>query len=83
LRDQARKPSANLLDTLAAAYAANGRFEEAVHSAEKAVALAEAEGDLALAQAFRKRLSNYLSREPYIDVYPSADSPSSPAPSAP
>jgi tetratricopeptide (TPR) repeat protein len=83
LRDQAGKPSANLLDTLAAAYAANGRFEEAVHSAEQAVALAEAEGDLALAQTFRKKLSNYLSREPYIEVYPSADSASSPAPSAP
>ena len=66
LRNEEQEPSANLLDTLAAAYAAAGRFEEAIRSAEQAVALAEAEGDLAMAQTFRKRLSNYRSLEPYV-----------------
>jgi tetratricopeptide (TPR) repeat protein len=67
LRDEVEEPGADLLDTLAAAYAAAGRFEEAVRSAEQAVVLAEAEGDLAMAATFRKRLSNYRSREPYVE----------------
>jgi spermidine synthase len=76
LRDEAREPSANLLDTLAAAYAAAGRFEEAIRSAEQALALAEAEGSLALAQTFRERISDYRSRKPYTAAHPSADSSS-------
>jgi spermidine synthase len=81
LRNEMREPSANLLDTLAAAYAAAGRFEEAIRSAEQAMALAEAEGALARAQTFRRRISDYRSREPYIEEYPSAD-PSSGLPSS-
>jgi len=76
LRDEAREPSANLLDTLAAAYAAAGRFEEAIRSAEQGVALAEAEGDLEMAQTLRERLSSYRSRKPYTAAYPSADASS-------
>jgi tetratricopeptide (TPR) repeat protein len=81
LRDETREPGANLLDTLAAAYAAAGRFDEAVRSAEQAAALAEAEGDLALAQTIRKQTSSYRSRKPYTAAYPSAD-PSSGLPSS-
>jgi len=58
-------------------YAAAGRFDEAIRSAEQAVALAEAEGAVALAQMVRKRLFNYRSRKRYIAAYPSADSASS------
>jgi tetratricopeptide (TPR) repeat protein len=83
LRDEASRPSANVLDTLAAAYAAAGRFEEAIHTSRRALALAEADGDLALAQTFRKRLSKYQSFKPYVEEYPPADSSSSPAPSEP
>ena len=77
LLSEAREPSANVLDTLAAAYAAAGRFDEAIRSAEQAVALAEAEGAFALAQAFRTRISSYRSRKPYIETYPFADPSSS------
>ena len=77
LRNETREPTADLLDTLAAAYAAAGRFDEAIRSAEQAVALAEAEGAFARAQTIRRRISNYRSRTPYIEAYPSADSSSS------
>jgi hypothetical protein len=73
LRDETREPTADLLDTLAAAYAAVGRFDEAVRSAEQAMALAEAEGSFALAQSIRGRISDYRSRKSYIEAYPSSD----------
>ena len=47
------------LDTLAAAYAAAGRREDAARTAERALALAEAGRDTALAAQIRERLSNY------------------------
>jgi len=75
---ETREPTADLLDTLAAAYAAAGRFDEAIRSAEQAVALAEVEGALELAQMIRERLSNYRSGKPYTAEYPSADASSSP-----
>jgi spermidine synthase len=77
LRQETREPTADLLDTLAAAYAAAGRFDEAIRSAEQAVALAEAEGAVELAQMIRERLSNYRARKPYTETYPSADASSS------
>jgi tetratricopeptide (TPR) repeat protein len=70
LRNETREPTSDLLDTLAAAYAAVGRFDEAIRSAEQAVALAEAEGAFALAQTIRRRISNYRSRTPYIEASP-------------
>jgi spermidine synthase len=78
LRDETREPGANLLDTLAAAYAAAGRFDEAIRSAEQAATLAEAEGDLALAQTFRRRISDYQSRKPHTAAYPSPEPSSRP-----
>ncbi len=47
------------MDTLAAAYAAAGRFGEAVETAEKALVLAESANQQQLAEAIRKRLELY------------------------
>ena len=50
----------NHLDTLAAAYAAAGRFDEAVVAADRGIARAEEEGDPALAAILRSRREDYL-----------------------
>jgi protein O-mannosyl-transferase len=51
--------NAGALDTLAAAYAAAGRRQEAARTAERALALAEAEGSAELAAQIRERLAHY------------------------
>ena len=56
-------PSA--VDTLAAAYAAAGRFEDAVKTAEKAIELASATGQHELAAKIRGRLLLYQEKRPY------------------
>jgi tetratricopeptide (TPR) repeat protein len=48
-----------ILDTLAAAYAAAGRFEKAVKTAQKALDLAEAQQNSQLADSIRKQLERY------------------------
>ena len=48
-----------MLDTLAIAYAAAGRFEEAVASAEQALQLAQASGQAGAASQIRQRLELY------------------------
>ena len=53
------------LDTLAAAQAANGQFEQAVATSRKALKLAESSGQSALADAIRRRLGLFLSSRPY------------------
>ena len=58
-----RDPAA--LDVLAAAYAEAGRFDEAVATARKAVALASDKGDARQAEALQHRLQLYLSGLPY------------------
>lgn len=56
-----------LLDTLAAAHAANGAFEQATETLEQAVALA-ADGPAAhYIPEFRERLALYRSRKAYVD----------------
>lgn len=62
------------LDVLGAAYAAAGRFDEAVRAAERAVALASRAGDAALATEVRARLSLYRGRRAFIGPLP-ADPP--------
>jgi tetratricopeptide (TPR) repeat protein len=57
----------DVLDTLAAAYAAAGRFEEAVQAAERAVALAAAAGPTERADAIQTRLDLYRERRAYRD----------------
>ncbi|UCF42745.1 MAG: tetratricopeptide repeat protein [Planctomycetota bacterium] len=53
------------LDTLAAAYAAAGRFDRAIETAKKAIKLAEATGKKDLAREIRKRLQLYQADQPY------------------
>ena len=54
-----------LLDTLAAAYAAAGRFEEATETAEKAIELAVSAGRKDLAAEIQDRLQSYRAGQPY------------------
>jgi len=53
------------LDTLGAAYAAKGDFAQAVQSAEKAINLAQQNGNSDLAQRIQKRLELYKLQKPY------------------
>ncbi|HEY3129908.1 MAG TPA: tetratricopeptide repeat protein [Acidobacteriota bacterium] len=55
------------LDTLAAAYAETGRFEEAATTAESARSVAVTSGNPNLTNAIAARLSLYRSRQPYRD----------------
>jgi tetratricopeptide (TPR) repeat protein len=56
------------LDALAAAYAENHRFEEAVQTAQQAQQLAVAEGQRGLARQIQARLQLYKSKKPYREV---------------
>ncbi len=60
-----RYQDAGVLDTLAAAYAAAGRFDRAVTTAEKALALASLGGADGLARTIGGRLELYRQGEPY------------------
>ena len=53
------------LDTLAAAYAAAGRFPEAVVTAQKAIDLATAAGQAPLAAEIQKRRQSYHAGQPF------------------
>ena len=53
------------LDTLAAAYANEGRYEEAIKTSQEAVQLAENAGNMALAGQIRQRIKLYQSGQPY------------------
>jgi tetratricopeptide (TPR) repeat protein len=53
------------LDTLAAAYAAAGRFGEAVKTAEQAVDIADADGQKDLSNEIQQRLKLYQAGQPY------------------
>jgi tetratricopeptide (TPR) repeat protein len=64
-RELAGQENAQVLDTLAAAYAAVGRFPEAVVAAERAVQLAESAGQTALAKSIQLRLELYRAGRPY------------------
>jgi len=63
-----RKP--DILDTLAAAYAAAGRFSHAIETAQKAMDIAESAGQKALANEIRKRMELYKAGQPYIEPGP-------------
>jgi len=54
-----------ILDTLAAAYAEAGRFPEAVETAQRALQLAGAQSNTALADAIHARLKLYEGNSPY------------------
>ena len=51
--------------TLAAAYAESGRFPEAIRSAESAIKLATAEGNMSRADSLRLQLARYQSNLPW------------------
>jgi tetratricopeptide (TPR) repeat protein len=57
--------NAQCLDTLAAAYAAAGRFADAVMTAERAVQLAASSGQTTLAKNIQSRLEWYRAGRPY------------------
>ncbi len=56
-----------VLDTLAVAYAADGRFPEAVQTAEQALTLAETANQKELADQLRRRIRLYQADKPYYD----------------
>jgi len=56
-----------LLDTLAAGYAADGRFDEAVRTAERATRIATERNLLEDARGMRERLALYNQRKPYVE----------------
>ena len=56
--------AAEMLDTLAAAYAEAGRFADAVEAAQRALVLAANQGNAALANAIRTRLRLYQAGSP-------------------
>ncbi len=64
---QLATPSAPVLDTLAATYAAVGRFEEAVATAKRALQATETSGEKELAKGIRDRLKAYDRREAILE----------------
>jgi len=76
-RELAGQNNAQCLDTLAAAYAAAGRFDDAILIAQVAVQLAESSAQMALAQRIQLRLELYRAGRPYRE---SLNSPAQPKP---
>ena len=56
-----------ILHTLAAAYAENRQFSEAVNTAQRALELADANGVASLAESLRSKLALYQAETPYRD----------------
>jgi tetratricopeptide (TPR) repeat protein len=68
--------NATILDTLAVAYAATGRFDDAVTAGQTALNLALVENNPPLAAAIRKRLEIFREKKPYLATqYPTAEPP--------
>lgn len=68
--EAAGPPHPGLLDTLAAALAEAGRFDEAVTTATRAADLAAGAGQTQLAEAIRARAQLYAARQPYREPPP-------------
>ncbi len=64
-----------MLDTLAAAYAEAGRFEEAVETATKALRVAEAREQSQLAVGIQERIALYASAKPFREPRDRAGAP--------
>jgi tetratricopeptide (TPR) repeat protein len=64
-RELSGPENAQCLDTLAAAYATAGRFDDAVITAQQALRLAESSGEAPLAKRIRARLELYRAEQPY------------------
>ena len=67
-RDLTGSRHARVLDTLAAAYAAAGRYSEALTTAHQAQQRARLDGDEPLAKAIEERLALYALGEPFVAV---------------
>jgi len=67
-RELAGRENAQCLDTLAAAYAAAGRFDDAIPTAQQAVQLAESTGQTALAKNIQSRLDLYRAGRAYREA---------------
>ena len=61
-------PPASLLDVLAAAYAANGNFDQALATAQKALELARATSQCNLVPKIENRLKLFQDRRPFVDT---------------
>jgi tetratricopeptide (TPR) repeat protein len=59
------RDDANFLDTLAAAYAEAGRFQDAIKTEEKAIAKLKKEGNTKNIPAFEEHLSSYKAGKPW------------------
>ena len=62
-----RHRDANILDTLAAAYAVAGEPARAAEVARRALALANSTGQLALVEAIEQRLQLYEAGQAYVE----------------
>ncbi len=62
-----KRQNTEMLDTLAAAYAETGRFEEAIKTTEEIRALAVSAHDTRTADMARQRLELYKAGKPYRD----------------
>jgi tetratricopeptide (TPR) repeat protein len=60
----------SVLDTLSAAYAATGRFGDAVRALSRAIEIARSRGDAELVAEFEPRLALYRARRPYVEGAP-------------
>ena len=67
LAELTRHRNAEALDCLAAAYAAAGRFEDAIETAEQALELATAQQIQHLVEQVRDRLELYRQQKPFLD----------------
>jgi len=65
--------NATVLDTLAIAYAAAGRFDDALKAGQSALELASDENNSQLASAIAKRLDLYKIKKPYSIIKQSTD----------
>jgi len=63
-----KSPDADLLDALAVAYAASGRFQQAINTAQAALRLAESSNQTQKAEEIRNRLNLYKESKPYIET---------------
>jgi hypothetical protein len=62
---QSRGPRAAYLDVLAAAYAEQGRFQDAIRTAAEAIQSATDRGQAGLARRIQRRLKTYQANRPY------------------
>jgi len=67
VKEMTPQPDSDVLDTLAAAYAASGRFAEAQAAASQAMQLAAASNHTALAEQIQKRLHLYKAGQAYTE----------------